>query len=171
MRSNRNLVLASLLAIPFAVGAQMMEVPDAVRPPAGHKAALTLVGTGDLAYECKANATGAFEWTFVGPTATLTDPKTRQPMGKYYGGPTWEAMDGSKVTGKQKAIAPAQAGSIPLQLVRAEPATGTGAMSGVTYIQRVNTKGGVAPSDACGAGNAGARKMVPYQADYVFYKM
>jgi hypothetical protein len=48
---------------------------------------------------------------------------------------------------------------------------GNGAMTGITYIQRVNTKGGVAPSEACNAGMAGTKKMVPYQADYVFYKM
>ena len=57
------------------------------------------------------------------------------------------------------------------KLVKAEPAMGNGSMTGVTYIQRINTKGGVAPSDACNASMAGTKKMVPYQADYVFYKM
>ena len=149
-----------------------MDVPEAVRVPAGITPAMTAVGVGELAYECKAKATdaSAFEWTFVGPMAKLIDAKTQKEIGKYYAGPTWEAMDGSKVTGKQVAVAPGAAGSIPLQLVKAEPATGSGAMSGVTYIQRVNTKGGVAPMDACSAATAGAKKMVPYQADYVFYK-
>ena len=59
------------------------------------------------------------------------------------------------------AVAPALAGSIPLQLVKAEPATGMGAMQGVTYIQRLNTKGGVAPAAACDAGNAGQRSRSP----------
>ena len=66
-------------------------------------------------------------------------------------------------------MAPAAAGSIPLQLVKAEPATGMGRMQGVSYIQRLNTKGGVAPAAACGADNKGARQQVAYQADYVFY--
>ena len=44
---------------------------------------------------------------------------------------------------------PASAGNIPLQLVKANPATGNGAMTGVTFIQRVATKGGVAPATAC----------------------
>ena len=47
---------------------------------------------------------------------------------------------------------------------------GSGAMSGVTYIQRVNTMGGVAPASACDAANAGAKQVVKYQADYIFYK-
>jgi hypothetical protein len=166
--------LAALVAcstLPMTVGAQTMDVPDAVKAPAGNKAVMTLKGAGELTYECRTNAAGAMEWTFAGPMATLTDTRTGQAVGKYYGGPTWEAMDGSKVTGKQQAVAPASAGNIPLQLVKAEPAMGKGMMEGVTYIQRVNTKGGVAPADACSAANAGAKKTVPYQADYVFYTM
>ncbi len=79
-------------------------------------------------------------------------------------------MDGSKITGKQVAVAPAAAGNIPMQLVKTEPAVGSGSMTGVTYIQRVNTKGGVAPTDACTATMAGQKKTVAYKADYVFYK-
>ena len=44
-----------------------------------------------------------------------------------------------------------------------------GAMQGVTYIQRLNTRGGVAPAAACAAANIGAKQQVAYQADYVFY--
>ena len=61
-------------------------------------------------------------------------------------------------------------GNIPLQLVKANPAMGMGAMSGVTYTQRVATKGGVAPAMACGSTNVGAKQIVQYQADYIFYK-
>ena len=74
-----------------------------------------------------------------------------------------------QVTGKQVAVAPAAPGSIPLQLVKAEPATGSGAMSGISYIQRLNTQGGMAPKTACTSGTQGARQQVAYQADYVFY--
>lgn len=159
---------AALLAAP--VYAQMMDVPAPVRPPAGQAAAMTWTGKGDLSYECRAKAddAAAFEWVFVGPDAKLTDAKTNAAKGKYYGGPTWEAMDGGKITGKQVAVAPAGAGNIPFQLVKTEP--GTGSMKDVTYIQRVNTKGGVAPADPCTASTKGTKKTVPYSADYVFYK-
>ena len=43
-------------------------------------------------------------------------------------------------------------------------------MTGVTYIQRVATAGGVAPAMTCAASNLGARQVVRYQADYIFYK-
>ena len=167
----------SLLQVMFAASAtvgasaQSMDVPDAVRVPAGHTMSMKVVGVGELTYECRAktNDAAAFEWVFAGPVAKLLDGN--KEVGKYYAGPTWEAMDGSKITGKQVAVAPATPDSIPLQLVKAEPATGTGAMSGVTYVQRVNTKGGVAPPDPCSAQTVGAKKQVPYQADYVFFKM
>jgi len=43
-------------------------------------------------------------------------------------------------------------------------------MTGVTYVQRLNTVGGVAPTDACNAAVVGTKKQVNYQADYNFYK-
>ena len=146
-------------------------VPAAVAAPSG-KPAMMLKGVGLLTYECraKAGADGAFEWVFAGPDAALQDMSGRQ-VGKYYGGPTWEHGDGSKVTGKQLAVAPAAAGNIPLQLVQAAPATGNnGAFTGVSYIQRVNTMGGVAPSTPCNASTLSTKTTVNYSADYVFYK-
>jgi hypothetical protein len=47
---------------------------------------------------------------------------------------------------------------------------GPGPFSGVTYIQRVNTMGGVAPSAPCDASTMGSKQTVSYSADYVFYK-
>jgi Protein of unknown function (DUF3455) len=145
-------------------------IPVAVAVPAGQKAYMTLTGVGEITYECRAKATkDGFEWAFAGPAAVLYDAN-KVPQGKYYGGPTWEANDGSKVTGKQLAVSPAAPGNIALQLVQANPAMGNGAMQGVTYIQRLNTVGGVAPSDACSESSLGMKKQVKYQADYVFYK-
>ena len=145
-------------------------LPEAVRVPAGQKMLMSATGVGDLTYECreKQGMAGQYEWAFVGPVATLY-AADKKVVGKYYAGPTWESGDGSKVTGKQLAVAPGGAGNIPLQLVKAEPAMGSGAMSGVAYIQRLNTKGGVAPAAACDAASKGQRKTVGYEADYVFY--
>ncbi|MBI2768916.1 MAG: DUF3455 domain-containing protein [Burkholderiales bacterium] len=147
-------------------------LPAGVMVPAGNKVAMETVGMGDITYECraKAGAAGQFEWVFVGPDAKLMDRSGTQ-VGKYYGPPaTWENMDGSKVTATQVAVAPGGDGNIPFQLVKANPAMGTGMMTGTTYIQRVVTRGGVAPAMACAAGNMGAKQVVKYQADYIFYK-
>jgi hypothetical protein len=146
--------------------------PEPVRPPAGHRVAMDTWGVGEITYECRErkDAMGQFEWAFVAPAATLYDMQ-KKPVGKYYGGPTWESNDGSKVTGKQVAVAPSpNAKAIPLQLVKAEPAMGGGAMTGVTYIQRLDTRAGVAPAAACDASAKGRQEKVGYEARYVFYR-
>lgn len=159
----------SLFAMSLSAQAQ---VPDAVKVPAGHKLVLETVGAGLITYECreKKDMAGAFEWTFAGPDATLKDRAGKQ-VGKYYGPPaTWESSDGVKITGTQLAVAPNGAGNIPLQLVQANPAVGSGAWTGVTYIQRLNTVAGVAPASVCNAEAKGKKETVGYQADYLFYK-
>ena len=160
-------LIASLAAV-----SAFAQTPAEITPPAGNKAAMTLSATGILNYECKAVADkpGTFAWTFAGPDAKLWDANKKE-VGKYYGGPTWESTDGSKVTGKQLAVSPSVAGAIPLQLVQAAPTTGTGAMADVTYIQRLKTVGGVAPTTpACATANVGTKNTVGYTADYVFFK-
>lgn len=147
-------------------------LPDGVKVPAGHRVVAQTVGVGEITYECRAkkDMAGQFEWVFVGPDAVLNDRKGAQ-VGKYYGPPaTWESNDGSRITGTQVAVAPNGAGNIPLQLVKANPASGAGMMNGVTYIQRVATMGGVAPMAACDGGKLGARQKVRYQSDYIFWK-
>ena len=147
-------------------------LPATLRVPAGNKVALETVGVGEITYQCSAkkDMAGQFEWMFVGPEARLLDRSGKQ-IGKYYGPPaTWEAMDGSKLTAMQLAVAPNIAGSLPLQLVKGNPAVGQGAMQGVTYIQRVHTQGGAAPAAPCTAANLSAKQIVRYQADYIFYK-
>jgi hypothetical protein len=147
-------------------------LPDSVKVPTGHQVAMETVGAGDISYECrvKANMPGQHEWVFVGPDAKLMDRGGKQ-VGKYYGPPaTWESMDGSKLTATQVAVAPNGTGNIPFQLVKANPAMGSGTMQGVSYIQRVATQGGVAPAMACGASSVGQKQVVKYQADYIFYR-
>ena len=147
-------------------------LPATIQVPAGNKVALETVGIGEITYECrdKANAPGITEWVFVGPSAVLNDRSGKQ-VGKYYGPPaTWEAMDGSKLTAVQLAVAPSNPGSLPLQLVKANPAMGSGLMTGVTHIQRVALKGGVAPASECSVAKKGTKEIVKYQADYIFWK-
>src|SRR4051812_14994693 len=76
-------------------------LPAPVQVPAGYQVAMETVATGELTYECrdKAGMPGTTEWAFVGPKATLAD-RAGKPVGTYYGPPaTWEAQDGSKVSG------------------------------------------------------------------------
>ena len=172
-----SVALVSLLAAcgsmaPIKPMYSQANLPATVQVPSGHQVAMETVGMGDITYQCspKKDMADQFEWVFVGPDARLNDRSGKQ-VGKYYGPPaTWESMDGSKLTATQIAVAPNGSGNIPSQLVKGNPAMGSGAMTGVSYIQRVNTLGGVAPASPCAAGNAGAKQVVKYQADYIFYK-
>jgi Protein of unknown function (DUF3455) len=166
------ITLSACASAPMMMKVDNASLPEPVRVPPGQKVMMSTTGVGEITYECreKKDMAGAHEWAFVAPVATLYSGD-KKAVGKYYAGPTWEANDGSKVTGKQLAVSPAAPGNIPLQLVKTEPAMGAGAMTGVSYIQRLNTKGGVAPAMACDAASKGKRQQVAYEADYVFYGM
>jgi hypothetical protein len=147
-------------------------LPTAIQVPAGNRVFMETVGVGEITYECrqKAGNSNEFEWVFVGPKAVLNDRAGKQ-IGTYYGPPaTWEGSDGAKVSGAQVAIAPAPAGNIPLQLVKANPASGKGWVSGTTFIQRVATKGGVAPSVLCNSASLLSKQIVKYESDYIFWR-
>ena len=147
-------------------------LPDAVKVPAGQRVAMETMAAGDITYLCSAKKDMAsqFEWVFAGPDAELKD-RSGKAVGKYYGPPaTWESMDGSKVTATQLAVAPNGTGNIPLQLVKANPAMGMGAMQDVSYIQRVKTMGGVAPQAVCDAATVNQKQVVKYTADYIFWR-
>jgi hypothetical protein len=177
MKAIPGFLVAALVPLSFNASAASMaepmaarDLPAAIAVSAGTPA-MTLKGVGKLTYECraKAGASDAFEWAFVAPDALLQEMGGRT-VGKYYGGPTWEHSDGSKITGKQLAVAPGGSGNIPLQLVQTNSATGSGAFTGVTYIQRINTLGGIAPTSPCNASAVSSKQTVEYSADYVFYK-
>jgi hypothetical protein len=126
----------------------------------------TTHATGAQVYECKTNSEGKLAWQFREPIATLMiDGKT---VGRHFAGPVWEMADGSAVSAKVSAQAPgATANDIPLLRLDVAARHGSGLLSGVTTIQRLNTNGGRADA-ACDAPETFLS--VPYSADYAFYK-
>jgi hypothetical protein len=159
------LVLTST-ALSFCVAAQ--EVPKQIQPPANVQLLLQVHAKGDQVYTCKGDA-AQFTWTLKAPDAQLFD-KDGKPFGKHFAGPSWEANDGSRVTGKAVANAPSpDADSIPWLLVNVVTHEGSGVLSNVTTIQRLNTKGGKAPATGCDASHVGQEVRAPYSADYLFY--
>ena len=156
--------LAPLLSLPLAA----QEVPPQLQPPANEQLFLQLHAKGDQVYTCKEGAT-AFLWELKAPDAQLFD-KDGKPFGKHFAGPSWEANDGSRVTGKAVANVPSpDADSIPWLLVNVVSHEGTGVLSRATSIQRLNTKSGKAPASGCDSVRAGQAVRVPYSADYLFY--
>lgn len=145
-------------------------LPQAVMVPAGHTVALETRATGILNYECKPTATGPYAWVLVSPQANLLD-RTGKDVVAYSGPPaTFKHIDGSSVIGTQISVAPNGEYTLPLQLSRAQPSMGTGALQGVTFVQRINTKGGVEKTRSCAALNNGEKLTLPYQADYIFWR-
>ena len=144
------------------------QVPQQLQPPANEHLLLQVHAKGDQVYTCKADA-AQFTWTLKAPDAQLFD-ENGKPFGKHFAGPSWEASDGSRVTGKAVANVPSpDANSIPWLLVNIVTHEGTGVLSGATTIQRLNTKGGKAPASGCDASHVGQEVRVPYSADYLFF--
>jgi hypothetical protein len=163
------LIVAGCRDTPRPEGGPAGEVPAALKVPAGRRLVTTALAKGAQLYACADAGGGAFAWKLEGPDAELSDPQGK-PIGKHYAGPTWEAADGSKVVGKvvAKADAPVP-GAIQWLLMDAQSAGGPGAFAGVKSVQRVDTRGGVAPASGCDAQHAGAKARADYQATYRFY--
>ena len=159
----RSVLLAlPVLLAPFAALAQ---VPDAITAK-GETSVASWHAEGAQVYECKAGADGKLAWAFREPIATLLlEGKT---IGRHYAGPNWEHLDGSAVVGKVSGNAPgATPKDIPLLKLDVVATRGSGALSGVATVQRINTQGG-RHDGACE--KAGTFYSAPYSADYVFLK-
>jgi hypothetical protein len=164
------IIRVSLIAMILAAGAAA-QIPEILQPPSSEVILLKALGKGKQVYACKAKsgAEGQFEWVLDRPEATLFGEDGAR-TGKHYKGPTWEATDGSKVIGQvsQRAAAPA-ANAVPWLLLKASSHEGTGTFARVSYIQRVDTQGGVAPAEGCDKSHVAAEVSVDYQASYIFY--
>ena len=156
------IAVSCLVALP---GLAQAQIPPAIAAP-GESAAATWHAEGAQVYECKTGADGKLAWAFREPIATLlVDGKT---VGRHYAGPSWEHMDGSAVVGKAAGNAPGKTASdIPWLKLEVTAHRGSGAFSGVSTVQRINTAGGVF-TGACD--KAGAFHSAPYAADYVFLR-
>ena len=162
-------------------------VPAAIDVTDGSRPFLVVHAVGTQNQVCLPRASGpGLAWTFFGPQATLFDDASEQVLTHFLsanpseGGtarPTWQhSRDSSAVWAQAVAsssdpdfVAP---GAIPWLLLRVVGAedgpTGGDRVTETTFIQRVNTSGGVTPAGDCPA--VGAKLFVPYTADYVFYR-
>lgn len=153
------------LFVPIHAEAQTPALPESIRAE-GATALLTLFAEGAQVYECKTDATGKLAWSFREPVATLIN--NGQTVGRHYTGPSWELADSSIVQGKVSGRAPGTTSAdIPWLKLDVSASKGQGALSGITIIQRINTKGGVLEGTCDKAGNT---RSVAYSTDYVFLK-
>lgn len=158
-------VTFALLLLPTSLAHAQTPLPDAIAAP-GEAVVTTLHAEGAQVYDCKADAGGKLGWAFREPIATLMlDGKT---VGRHYAGPNWEHSDGSAVVGKAAGNAPgATANDIPWLKLTVVSQRGSGVLSGITTVQRINTQGGKLDG-ACD--KPGATRSAPYSADYAFLR-
>ena len=144
-------------------------VPGPIQVPAGIK--VFLVGHGVQIYSCQATP-GGFGWGFVAPRANLYNDHGKLII-THFGGPTWQAKDGSRAVGHLVDSVTVDATAIPWLLLSASTTPGPDGdrLVATTYIQRIATTGGLAPPAVdCNAATAGTVAEVPYTADYYFWK-
>ena len=168
-------------------------VPATIEPPAGHSVYLKGYAVGTQNYICAVTKTGAFDWTFIGPQATLfltaNGRPVRQTMTHFLSQnpdevetlrATWQdSGDSSAVWALSIASSqdPAYVAADAIPWLKLEVVgdqrgpTGGKGLTRTTFIQRLNTTGGRKPTTGCSATeHIGAAKFVPYTAEYYFYR-
>ena len=163
---------AALLFGSFVAGAQGTDnrapsVPASIAVPEGNKVQFHAYAVGVQIYTYN-GTTGS--WGSSVPEAVLSDADGNI-VGVHFAGPTWESNSGSKVVGMKlagtTANPPVAANAIPWLLLEAKSTAAPGIFANVSYIQRVNTAGGMAPGTP---GTPGQVVRVPYTAEYYFYR-
>ena len=181
------LCLAVLPARLHASALTEPSVPAALEVPQGHAPFAVGHAVGTQNFICLRTGYG-YTWTFFGPQATLFSDDAVQltthflsPNPDENGTPraTWQhSQDTSAVWAAAIATSTDPAfvapGAIPWLLLQTKGTSpgpnGGELLSDTTYIQRVHTSGGLAPTTGCGkAANVGSKALVPYTTDYYFY--
>jgi hypothetical protein len=161
-------IAALLLGGPSAAAApQAARVSAPAAFDVADRAAILVVhAAGAQIYECKVDASGATNWVFREPIATLVG--NGRTVGHHYVGPTWELADGDVVQGKQSATAPgASPGDVALLKLDVVAHRGGGILKDAKLVLRLNTRGGALKG---GCPKAGELRAEPYSADYAFLR-
>ena len=162
-------------------------VPDDITVPAGNKVFLVGHAVGTQNYVCLPSGQD-FKFTLFTPQATLYSDDGRQLITHYFSPnafegdtirATWQdSRDTSAVwaqatnsSSDPNFVAPGAIAWVRLQAVGSQDGPDGGdTLTGTTFVQRLNTSGGVAPSTGCTTSNdVGHQAFVPYTADYFFY--
>jgi hypothetical protein len=140
---------------------------SSIDPPQAERV-MTLAASGVQTYVCEFDAQHRLGWVFRSPQATLFDSSGRAVL-QHGAGPSWEAEDGSRIMGHAIAQLPSETkASVPQLLLETHSTAGSGVLSAVRYVERVNTIGGLMPAAPCSTEHEVGSS--PYLAEYVFYR-
>ena len=131
-------------------------VPPSLVVPAGNEVSYHTFAEGVQIYVCAQTSSGGYAWVFVAPQADLfANSGMNGLVGTHYAGPTWESNSGSAVVGARIAGVIVDPTAIPWLLLGAVSSHGPGVFDGTSFIQRVNTVGGLAPATGASAETLG----------------
>jgi hypothetical protein len=166
--------LAASLAGVAQAGPAEPSVPPEIAVRDGHKPFLTAHAVGVQIHTCATTPSG-YGWKFGGPRAELYGSNGKL-LGTHFSGPSWQTRDGSKITATLDGDGTITVDPTAIPWLRLRVTSATGGADGdrlarTTYIQRIQTTGGLAPApEACNAGTLGHVAEVPYTAVYAFWK-
>jgi len=144
--------IAILLPLEFVAQPTVPDVPKEIAVPPGYKLLFKFEAKGVQIYRAEEGRDDKPEWVFDAPLVDLFDSKGGK-AGCHYEGPSWEAVDGSKVVRDKaedvkSAPAPNAKENISWLLIRVKAEKGKdGTFSPAVYIQRLQTEGGKAPAE------------------------
>jgi hypothetical protein len=148
-------------------------IPSDLQPPAGNKFALQTYATGVQIYQVQRSAAdpNVFVWVNTAPSANLyAKADYTIQVGIHYAGPTWQFTKGpfknEKVVATKIKPVLVDPTAVPWLLLKAVDSLSSPGNK-ITYIQRICTTGGLAPTNP--ATNLGDTVNIPYTATYLFY--
>jgi hypothetical protein len=151
-------------------------IPDSLKVPAGNRLVDDGFARGFQIYQVKRSASNpnVFTWVNIAPLATLyTRPDFREEMALHFAGPTWEILKGpnkgQRVVGKKLLGTTPDPTAIQWLLLQAVDSLSS-ANNEITFIQRLFTVGGLAPTTGADEAHLGQLDSIPYTARYFFYE-
>lgn len=150
---------------PASAESHRTAIPPQLRVPDGNERIAALDAQGVQTYTCVNGS-----WSFLEPAAVLWKQHDRRhrPVALHSKGPVWiSTVDGSAVNAAAVpgASVPHEH-AVPELLLKATATRGEGMFGSVSYIQRLHTEGGLAPTGSC---TDNSQASVPYSATYLFY--
>ena len=153
-----------------------ISLPEIILVPAGNKLSLKVYAKGVQIWEVRRSATdpSVFNWVNIAPSAVLyRNPDFTDQLGSHYAGPTWEFQKGPfshrKVVASKLQAVTVDVTAVPWLLLKSVDSLSS-PNNKITYIQRISTTGGIAPTTGADESHLGMQVSIPYTASYLFYE-
>jgi hypothetical protein len=150
-------------------------IPDSLLVPEGNRLFLQTFARGVQIYEIQRNPANpsSLIWVNIAPSATLyMKPEFVNPIIDHFAGPSWQFIKGpfkdEKVVAKKVKGVTQDQTAIQWLLLKADSTLSTPG-NPVTFIQRICTQDGLAPTTIPAGAQLGQLDSIPYKASYLFY--